>query len=107
MAKKKKRGRKLSKKEVKAIMETIGFLRQANKIEDIAIEEQKKLILEAYLPATMNKEQTTELIKKLMAEHNIADLKTQRGLLMKELMAHYKSEIDAGLVNEIINEMVA
>ena len=95
------------KKEVKAIMETIGFLRQANKIEDIAIEEQKKLILEAYLPATMNKEQTTELIKKLMAEHNIADLKTQRGLLMKELMAHYKSEIDAGLVNEIINEMVA
>jgi len=65
------------------------------------------MILEFYLPATMNKEQTTELIQKLMAEHNIVDLKTQRGLLMKELMANYKSEIDAGLVNEIINEMVA
>lgn len=95
------------KKEVKAIMETIWFLKQANKMEDVAIEEQKKMILEFYLPATMNKEQTTELIKKLMAEHNIADLKTQRGLLMKELMANYKSQIDAGLVNEIINEMVS
>lgn len=95
------------KKEVKAIMETIGFLKQANKLEDVVIEEQKKIVLEAYLPATMNKEQTTNLIKKLMAEHNIADLKTQRGLLMKELMANYKSQIDAWLVNEIINEMVA
>jgi len=73
-------------------------------MEDLEIEEQKKIILEFYLPATMNKEQTTELIKKLMAEHNIADLKTQRGLLMKELMANHKSEIDAALVNEIINE---
>jgi uncharacterized protein len=97
----------LLKKEIKAISETIGYLEKAEKLEDIEIEKQKKVILEAYLPATMNKEQTTDLIKKLMAEHNIADLKTQRGLLMKELMANYKSEIDAGLVNEIINEMVA
>ncbi|MCX6822460.1 MAG: GatB/YqeY domain-containing protein, partial [candidate division SR1 bacterium] len=84
-----------------------GYLEKAEKLEDIEIEKQKKVILEAYLPATMNKEQTTELIQKLITEHNIADLKTQRGLLMKELMANYKSEIDAGLVNEIINEMVA
>lgn len=95
------------KKEVKAILETIGFLKQANKTDELEIEEQKKMILEFYLPATMNKEQTTELIKKLMAEHNIADLKTQRGLLMKELMANHKSEIDASLVNEVINEMIA
>lgn len=95
------------KKEVKAILETIGFLRQANKQEDLAIEEQKKSILESYLPATMTREQTTELIKKLIAEHNIADLRTQRGLLMKELMANHKSEIDAGLVNDIINELLS
>jgi len=73
---------------------------------DIEIEEQKKKILEFYLPATLSKEQTIDLIKKLMADHNIADLKTQRGLLMKELMANYKSQIDASLVNEVINEMV-
>jgi len=60
----------------------------------LEIERQKKLLLEFYLPAMMNKEQTTDLIKKLMADHNITDLKTQRGLLMKELMANYKGQVD-------------
>lgn len=95
------------KKEVKEILETMGFLEKANKVEDVEIEKQKKLLLDFYLPATMSKEQTIELIKKLIAEHNLTDLRTQRWLLMKELMANYKSEVDGGLVNEIINEMIA
>lgn len=94
------------KKEVKEILETIGFLKQANKLDDVAVEEQKKLLLEFYLPATMTKEQTIELIQKLISEHNITDLKTQRGLLMKELMANHKSDIDGAMVNEVINEMI-
>jgi uncharacterized protein YqeY len=65
-------------------------LKQANKLDDVVVEEQKKLLLEFYLPATMTKEQTTDLIKKLITEQNITDLRTQRGLLMKELMANYK-----------------
>lgn len=95
------------KKEVKEIMETMGFLEKANKLDDLAIEQQKKLILEFYLPATMTKEQTVDIIKKLITDHNITDLRTQRGLLMKELMANYKWQIDGWLVNDIINEMVA
>lgn len=96
------------KKEVKEILETIGFLEKANnKTDDIEIEKQKKLILEFYLPAMMTKEQTIDLIKKIMADQNITDLKTQRGLLMKELMANHKGEVDGALVNEIINEMIA
>jgi len=55
---------------------------------------QKKSILEAYLPATMNAEQTKALIEKIMKEQNITDLKTQRGLVMKEIMANHKSEVD-------------
>ena len=51
--------------------------------------------------------QTIEIIKKTISDHNITDLRTQRGLLMKELMANYKSEIDGALVNEVINEMIA
>lgn len=94
------------KKEIKEILEAIWFLEKANKRDDVEIEKQKKILLEFYLPATMTKEQTTELIKKLIADHNITDLKTQRGLLMKELMADYKSQIDSTLVNEIINEMI-
>jgi uncharacterized protein YqeY len=55
----------------------------------------------------LTKEKTRELIEKLMKELNITDLKTQRGLLMKELMVNHKSEIDGSLVNEVINEMIA
>lgn len=95
------------KKEVKEILETMGFLEKADKLEDLEIEKQKKLLLEFYLPATMTKEQTSELIKKLISEHNLTDLRTQRWLLMKELMANYKWEVDGALVNEIINEMIA
>lgn len=94
------------KKEVKEILETIGFMEKANKVDDVAIEQQKKHLLDFYLPATMSKDQTLELIQKLISEHNITDLRTQRGLLMKELMANYKGEVDGGLVNEIINEMI-
>jgi len=66
------------KKEVKEILETMGFLEKADKLEDLEIEKQKKLLLEFYLPATMTKEQTSELIKKLISEHNLTDLRTQR-----------------------------
>ena len=82
------------KKEVKEILETIGFLEKANKPDELEIERQKKLLLEFYLPATMNKEQTAELIDKLITDQNITDLKTQRGLLMKDLMANYKGQVD-------------
>jgi len=69
-------------------------LEKANKPEEMEIERQKKLLLEFYLPATMNKEQTTDLIQKLISDQNITDLKTQRGLLMKDLMANYKGQVD-------------
>ena len=66
------------KKEVKEILETIGFLEKANKPEEIATEQQKKILLEFYLPATLGKKETTELLNKLISEHQITDLRTQR-----------------------------
>lgn len=94
----------LLKKEIKAINEALGFLEKAgNKATEIAEELEKKAVLEAYLPATLSPADTEKLIDTLVAQLNITDLKTQRGLLMKELMANYKSSIDGALVNEIIN----
>lgn len=81
-------------------------MEKANKSEDVEIEKQKKSFLEFYLPATMTKEQIVELIKKFIIDHNITDLRTQRGLLMKELMANHKSDIDGAMVNEVINEIM-
>ena len=91
------------KKEIKSLNETLLFLEKANKTDEIAIETQKKEILESYLPAMLSREQTEALIDETIAKLWITDLKTQRGLLMKELMANHKSELDWAVVNDIIN----
>lgn len=94
------------KKEIKAINESIGFLEKTDKADELKEELQKKAILEFYLPQTFSREKTEELIKGLIVELNITDMKTQRWMLMKELMAKYKWEIEWSLVNDIINGML-
>lgn len=96
----------LLKKEVKSLNEALSFLEKADKPTELAEEQEKKAILESYLPAMLDKEATKKLIESLVSELQIADLKTGRGLLMKELMAKHKSELDGSLVNQIINEML-
>lgn len=96
----------LIKKEVKSLNEAISFLEKANKPEELQEEKEKKLILEHYLPATLNEEQTKSLIEAAIRNLNITDLKTQRGLLMKELMAAHKTELDPALLNSLINTML-
>lgn len=96
----------LIKKEVKSLNEAISFLEKANKPEELQEEKEKKLILENYLPATLNEEQTKTLIVATISKLNITDLKTQRGLLMKELMATHKTELDPALLNSLINTML-
>lgn len=91
------------KKEIKSLNETLLFLEKANKSDEITIETQKKEIMESYLPAMLSREQTETLINETVAKLWITDLKTQRGLLMKELMASHKSELDGSVVNDIIN----
>ena len=94
------------KKEVKSLNEAISFLEKANKPEELQEEKDKKLILESYLPATLDEEQTKALIVATISKLNITDLKTQRGLLMKELMATHKAELDTALLNSLINTML-
>ncbi len=94
------------KKEVKALNETIGFLEQAQKTEALEEELVKKAILESYLPQTLDEERTKKLIEATLSKLGITELKTGRGLLMKELMAEHKSELDGALVNAIINSML-
>ena len=91
------------KKEIKSLNETLLFLEKANKSDEIAIETKKKEILESYLPAMLSREQTENLINEVISKLGITDLKIQRGLLMKELMASHKSELDGAIVNDIIN----
>ena len=91
------------KKEIKSLNETLLFLEKANKADEIAIETQKKEVLESYLPTMLSREQTEALINETVTKLWITDLKTQRWMLMKELMANHKSELDGAIVNDIIN----
>ena len=91
------------KKEIKSLNETLLFLEKANKSDEIAVETQKKEILQSYSPAMLSREQTEALINEMVSKLWITDLKTQRWLLMKELMASHKSELDGAIVNDIIN----
>ena len=76
---------------------------KANKTSEIEIESKKRDILQLYLPAMLSNEQTEKLIDEIIVKLGITDLKTQRWLLMKELMASHKSELDWTIVNDIIN----
>lgn len=91
------------KKEIKSLNETLLFLEKANKSDEIAIETQKKEVLQSYLPVILSREQTEALIDETVSKLWITDLKIQRWLLMKELMAEHKSELDGAVVNDIIN----
>ena len=95
------------RKEIKNTLETIGFLEKANKPEEIEQEKQKKILLEFYLPVTMNAVDTKTLIEKIISQNNITELSKQRWLVMKEIMANYKNQVDASLVNEVINQMIS
>ena len=66
------------KKEVKALNESLGFLEKANKPEELAEEQEKKSIIESYLPQMLNREQTEKLIKEIIEKQGISDLKTGR-----------------------------
>ncbi len=94
------------KKEVKALNEAIWFLEKANKPEELSEEQEKKSIIEWYLPQMLDREHTKTLIDEIIQKQWITDLKTWRGVLMKELMWAHRSELDWALVNEIINSML-
>ena len=94
------------KKEIKSLNETLLFLEKASKSDEVEVETQKKEILQSYLPAMLSREQTETLINETVSKLWITDLKTQRGLLMKELMANHKSELDWAVVNDIINSRI-
>ena len=54
------------KKEVKALNEAIWFLEKANKPEELSEEQEKKSIIEWYLPQMLDREHTKNLIDEIL-----------------------------------------
>lgn len=96
----------LLRKETKSLSEAIGYLRQAGKTDELHDEEEKKALLESYLPQVMDREKTELVIKHMISTLWVKDIRRERWTLMKELMFKYSSQIDPMLVNEIITSML-
>ena len=95
----------LIRKEVKSLQEGMLFLQKAGKRDELKTEEEKRKVLEWYLPQLMTKEQTKNLIQQMVVELGLIDLQKQKGVLMKELMSKYRGSIDPKLVNQVLLEL--
>lgn len=95
----------LIRKQVKSLQEGMLFLEKAGKGDALRTEEEKRKILEWYLPQLMTKEQTKNLIQQIVVELGLIDLQKQKGVLMKELMSKYRGSIDPELVNQVLLEL--
>jgi uncharacterized protein len=95
----------LIKKEIKWRQESIDFLTKANKLDDVAVEQQIVWYLQVYLPAMMSVEQLTDLVKKIVIEQGITDFGKGRGEIVKAVMADYKSVVDGKMLQDVINTL--
>ena len=95
----------LIRKEVKSLQEGMLFLQKAGKGDELKTEEEKRKVLEWYLPQLMTKEQTKNLIQQMVVELGLIDLQKQKGILMKEIMSKYRGSIDPELVNQVLLEL--
>lgn len=95
----------LIRKEVKSLQEGMLFLQKAGKGDELKAEEEKRKVLEWYLPQLMTKEQTKNLIQQMVVELGLIDIQKQKGVLMKEIMSKYRGSIDPELVNQVLLEL--
>lgn len=95
----------LIRKEVRSLQEGMLFLQKAGKRDELRTEEEKRKVLEWYLPQLMTKEQTKNLIQQMVFELGLIDLQKQKGILMKELMSKYRGSINPELVNQVLLEL--
>jgi len=95
----------LIRKEVKSLQEGMLFLQKAGKRDELKTEEEKRKVLEWYLPQLMTKEQTKNLIQQIVVELGLIDLQKQKGVLMKQIMSKYRGSIDPELVNQVLLEL--
>ena len=95
----------LIRKEVKSLQEGMLFLQKAGKRDELRTEEEKRKVLEWYLPQLMTKEQTKNLIQQIVVELGLIDIQKQKGVLMKEIMSKYRGSIDPELVNQVLLEL--
>lgn len=74
---------------------------------DLIEETNKKIeILESYLPKQLDETEIKAVIEKIMAEKGLEPVKKSQGIIMKEIMANYKGQVDGKLVNAVLGTIL-
>lgn len=109
----KEKGVELSKEDEltyvqRELKQTRDSLQQTPASRTDLIEETKKKIeiLESYLPKQLSAEEIKEAIEKIMSEKGLEPVKKSQGVVMKEMMAQYKGQVDGKLVNQVLGTLL-
>lgn len=92
-------------KEAKARRESIADAEKAGRPEAVAENQAALVIIEAYLPKQLTRDELVALARAAIAEAGISDLK-QQGAVMKLLGPRTKGLADGKLVNEVVRELL-
>ena len=109
----KEKGVELSKEDEltyvqRELKQTRDSLQQTPASRTDLIEETKKkiAILESYLPKQLSAEEIKEAIEKILSEKGLEPVKKSQGVVMKEMMAQYKGQVDGKLVNQVLGTLL-
>jgi len=88
-------------KEAKKRKESVLAFETGGRPELAENEKKELVIIEAYLPAQMSREDAAKEVEKILS--TIAD-KSKFGLVMREVMKEMKGKADASMITELIKE---
>lgn len=92
--------------EVKKRKEAIEAYQKGGR-EELAVKEKDELgVLETYLPEQMEESEVREIVKKVILETGVKDIK-EMGRLIGLVMAKVKGRADGGLVSKLVKEELA
>jgi len=92
------------RREVKKRKEAAEAFRNGNRTELAEKEESERAILEAYLPATMNREEIRKIAEAKKTDLGISE-KKEAGKLMGMLMKELQGKADGGDVKAVVDEL--
>lgn len=96
----------LVNKEIKQRKDSIEQFEKGNRPELAAKEKAEMAFLEKYMPAQMSEDEIKAVIKEGMAATG-ASTKADLGKLMGAIMPKVKGKADGGLVNRLVQSMLA
>ena len=93
-------------KQAKQRRDSIAEYDKAGRAELVEVEKAELTVIERYLPQMMSREEIVALVRPLMAELGVTDVKGM-GAVMGRLMPQVKGKADGRLVNQVVRELLS